>query len=393
MAAAIHPIQQCASNLYANGARASFYLFFTCVSGSVAVGRVRAIAEAAKTVFQDYPSLTSSVPGLMRAVGLISFRAIVPAFVLSLCLTVAQVGLKGMWRSVTTPPIPEAELPKEISLELLELRVQAAERNPDDARFVSQTAGEICGALLRARNADFPDPLEVNIGRLKPLCQRMQEVIERVAEEQDAEKDAALHDAFMVLGSKGLRNPDWQRIARELGFSGDDYPFVSLKLAEKGIFTEQHLRDHGIVSNDASAEFMVQSTIYALLAKNQQQQVERPQAADFQDTFWTKLPRVLDRADELASKTFAVAFKALSLYVAFVTYSSVTIPTALIFTVLGMTIAGEPANPSSFYQSNLVGRVIWVARSSMPWLQIFVAIGQGLKDGDVFRSLQHSFFE
>lgn len=388
MAAAI---QRSACNLYANSVGTVIDLATAVFCGRIAVHRIQFIYETAMVAIRECPSFTATPIGWFQLIQVVNQNAFWSPLIGSAFLDMTKIAIGSLWTCATSAPVQQFER-FGVSIEQLSNLVQKAEAG-DEGHSISTTCGQICRALIEYNKAPLINVNEIT--QLSELRNRMAEVIEKVAEQKDPEEDIQ-HASFFRLSQLGFRVSDFQRITHELGFDRNQYPFLEMKLAEKGLYTLQDLKDRGIV--EGSIEFMISRVIYELASDEQQAQMHRPEIADFRVTLWQKTVRHLYRADEIAARVFAVAFNMLSFYVAAITLHTITPIGAIICVWIGHLLSSSKfyywfsARPSDFCERDIFGRIQWLFSACNPWRNFFMSIGRGLCSQNMMRTLVYDFW-
>lgn len=278
-----------------------------------------------------------------------------------LAYTIVRTSMAGLWGCVTNRPLIKVEQPAE-SVEFI---MQLAEKLDGNSskEVIGEVSGLICNALIAYRHNPFK---MWQVAELKKMRVKISGLIKNKG-----------------LLELGLTANDLKKVSRALNL-GVDYSLIELKLAQAGIYTHSDLELRGIVPG--TKEFMIQRMIYELSTPEQKSAMIRPEPQSFQETFWTKAHRTLEKVDELAARTFAIAFNILSLCTAVMTFNYFALA---YFVFCGAAGAVFPSwvveeivilNPSSFYDSDIVGRITWIFVNADPWRVIGASIGRGIAD-------------
>jgi hypothetical protein len=330
----------------------------------------------------------------MRGVQALSIGSVFPTFFLSASIWASKIAARNIYKSFCPGQVPSNPLAEPLSNDILRANIEEFLKkdvnDPSYSKVLSEISGKICSHLLFLRNSNNILN-ELHIRELDGLRRQIEDrALERIADSLDPESDEIEKRAFMVLAGLGFADGDFRKIADVLGFEQEDFPFVSLKLAEKGIYCRQHLIEKDIIANN-SVDFMVAQTIWVLTSD--QNNAPRPDINDFQETFWTKLPRILEHVDAKVARVFAIAFKSLTIFMAAITYNTINAPLAIIGLTIGILSkdASDPyvVSPTKFVKAGIIGRLFWMFMACNPWPHLFYSIGKALarRDLEVIRSV------
>lgn len=322
------------------------------LSGWAAYACHRRTFVSASSVLTAHASLAATVPGSFALAGRVCKQILVPSFFATIFQGVAIAQIGQLAEKIFSSQAP--------SLEDLQIRVISTQCPTKQS--TSELAGQIYKKLKEERSTPWQS--EETIATLNELRQRVDEWIEILATPNNPNPDVIEHRAFMVLASNGLRNEHFHNLASHLSLREEDAPFISLYLASQNVYTQEDLRDTGICPGNTSVEEMVSAF------------------KQFSSPFSRLLPacRLLSKATIVLGKILAVAFQAIGLYVACMTYSSATVAPGISFALAYYLF---PMHQFSFIEANWFGKVFWIYRNSNPFCPLGAAIGRGLRSFSV----------
>lgn len=205
--------------------------------------------------------------------------------------------------------------------------------------------------------------------RLIELKGRLEAVLDRIAKEDDpSDREEVIGSMpYMALSVIGLRESDFKTIARRIGWSENEHIYLTLKFAEKGIFSIKDL-------DDVKKKRTTEEQIEALILK-----LQDPVVGSRQSTKWKLTQQMAMKIHRVTASIFAVSFHLFSLLTIYQTPFLMKLFEAADGCYYGYYSTNLAISRSVFVNGRLKDKLDWVFRTSSPIFGLSYAITKAIR--------------